>query len=210
MSKPYLQINPTYNSTTDVVTLDILALRMRGIDSLVLTGLSASQTINLSNGYFNGSTTFSANLDASTASGDANTTYVPATANLTFGGSASNTTSVNFQIRGVDLLGDGGYTFSSTQSTVDSAIGLLVASMSFTGNAAGFSATTSGNSIVFSSPVNTGSYFNGFTVSVSKQVGLGTFTFSQSASFANGTTTYYFDFNTSPFGDFGSSFGLTV
>lgn len=210
MSRPYLSINPTYNSSTDVVTLDITALRMRGISSLVLTGLSASQTINLSNGYFDGSVTFSANLDASTASGDANTTYVPATANLTFGGSASNTTSVNFQIRGVNLLGEGGYTFSSTQSTVTSAINLLVGSMSFTGNAAGFSATTSGNNIVFSSPSNTGNYFNGFTVSVSKQVGLGTFTFSQSSAFANGTTTYYFDFNTSPFGDFGNSFTLTV
>ena len=210
MSRPYLSINPTYNTNTEVVTLDILALRMRGINSLVLTGLSASQTINLSNGYFDGSTTFSAFLDSSTASGDANTTYVPATATLTFGGSASNTTSVNFQIRGVNLLVAGGYTFSSTQSTVASAINLLVGSMSFTGNAAGFSATTSGNSIVFSSPANTGNFFNAFTASVSKQVGLGTFTFSQSAAFANGSTTYYFDFNTSPFGDFGSSFGLTV
>ena len=63
MSRPYLQINPTYNSTTDVVTLDILALRMRGINSLVLTGLSASQTINLSNGYFNGSTTYNDFID---------------------------------------------------------------------------------------------------------------------------------------------------
>jgi hypothetical protein len=210
MSRPYLSISPTFATASDVVTLNIQALRMRGINSLVLTGLSASQTINLSNGYFNGSTTFSANLDSSTASGDANTTYVPATATLAFGGSASNTTSVNFQIRGVNLLGAGGYTFSSTQSTVASAINLLVGGMSFTGNAAGFSATTSGNSIVFSSPVNTGNFFNGFTASVSKQVGLGTFTFSQSAAFASGTTTYYFDFNTSPFGDFGSSFALTV
>jgi hypothetical protein len=210
MSRPYLSISPTFATASDVVTLNIQALRMRGINSLVLTGLSASQTINLSNGYFNGSTTFSANLDSSTASGDANTTYVPATATLTFGGSASNTTSVNFQIRGVNLLGAGGYTFSSTQSTVASAINLLVGGMSFTGNAVGFSATTSGNSIVFSSPVNTGNFFNGFTASVSKQVGLGTFTFSQSAAFASGTTTYYLDFNTSPFGDFGSSFALTV
>jgi hypothetical protein len=141
MSRPYLSISPTFATASDVVTLNIQALRIRGINSLELTGLSASQTINLSNGYFDGSTTFSANLDASTASGGANTTYVPATANLTFGGSASNTTSVNFQIRGVNLLGSGGYTFSSTQSTVAS-INLLVGSMSFTGNAAGFSAAT--------------------------------------------------------------------
>ena len=62
MSRPYVNINSSnYNSTTDVVTLDITALRLRGQSTLTIGGFTSSQTISLSDGYYaNSSFTFSA------------------------------------------------------------------------------------------------------------------------------------------------------
>jgi hypothetical protein len=227
MSRPYLSINPTYNTSTDVVTLDILALRMRGINSLVLTGLSASQPINLSNGYFDGSATFSANLDASTASGDANTTYVNPTCTITFGGTFSVGTSFylaywNGSSNSLFFKnGSTGYTFSATYSLTSGLEFICgTANTAFISNqmTGPFSVTASGNSLVFTAPY--GKYYSGGPYGiVLRNYNLGQATYSINgsgfgisggASFSGGTTTYYFDFNTSPFGDFGSSFALTV
>jgi len=212
MARPYLNINSaTYSYTTDVVTLDITALRLRGQSTITLGGFTSSQTISLSNGnYSNSSYTFSAVLDASTSSTTTTTTYNASTATITFSGTASKNANVGFKLPtsgGVSILGAGGYTFSATQSTTD-ALNLLIGSMSFTGAATGFSATTSGSSIVFSAPSNTGVYYNGFSVLVDKQVGLGTFTFS-GASFSGGTTTFALTLSS---GDFGSleTFKFTV
>ena len=51
MSRPYVNINSvSYNSTNDVLTLDITALRLRGASTLSIGGLTASgetQTITL-------------------------------------------------------------------------------------------------------------------------------------------------------------------
>lgn len=209
MSRPYLNINSaTFSYSTDVVTLDITALRMRGQTSITLGGFSASQTISLTNGYYNNSSyTFSAVLDGSTSSTSTSTTYSAATATITFSGTASKNANVGFTLPGtLKVLGAGGYTFSATQSTAD-ALNLLVGSMSF--STSGFSATTSGNSIVFSAPSSTGAYYNGYSVTVDKQVGLGTFTFSYGASFSAGTTTFALSLGSSDFETI-ESFNFTV
>lgn len=209
MPRPYLNINSaTFSYADDVVTLDITALRMRGQSSFTIDGFSSSQTISLTNGYYrNSSYTFSAVLDGSTSSTTTTTTYNAATAVVTFSGTASKNANVGFTLPGsLKVFGSGGYTFSATQSTLD-ALNLLVATMSF--STSGFSATTSGSSIIFSAPSRTGTYYNGYSVTVDKQAGLGTFTFSYGASFSNGTTTYALSLGSSNFGTI-ESFDFTV
>lgn len=207
MSRPYLNINSaTYSYTTDIVSMDITALRMRGVSSITLGGFSASRTISLSRGFYDNNTyTFSALLDGSTASATSSTTYVRATASITFTGTASTNTNIGFKLpstsgSGNTILGAGGYTFSATQS-LSAALNLLVGNMAFSGVASGFSATTSGNAIVFSAPSNTGVYYNGYSVTVDKQAGLGTiFTFSYGASFSKGSTTFALTLKSDNFG----------
>jgi len=213
MSRPYLNINSaTYSYSADVVTLDITALRMRGQSSITLGGFTSSRTIALSDGYYNNSSyTFSAVLDASTSSTTTTTTYNAATATIVFSGTASKNANVGFKIPtsgGVAILGAGGYTFSATQSTAV-ALNLLVGNMTFTGVAAGFSATTSGSSIVFTAPVKTGVYYNGYSVTVHKESGLGTFTFSHGATFSGGSTTFALNLSSTDFGSL-ESFNFTV
>lgn len=200
MSRPYLNINSaTFSYASDVVTLDITALRMRGQSSITLGGFSASQTINLTNGYYkNSSYTFSAVLDGATAATTASTTYSAATATIVFSGTASKNANVGFTLPGtINVFGNGGYTFSATQSTSD-ALDLLLATMSF--STSGFSATKSGTSIIFSAPSNTGAYYNGYSVTVQKQSGLGSFTFSYGTSFSNGSTTFALTLRSTDFG----------
>ena len=100
MSRPYLNINSaTYSYTTDVVTLDITALRLRGQSTITLGGFTSSQTISLSDGYYNNSSyTFSAVLDASTSSTTTTTTYNASTATIVFSGTASKNANVGFKI----------------------------------------------------------------------------------------------------------------
>jgi hypothetical protein len=227
MSRPYLKINPTYNSTTDVVSLDIQALRMRGVSSLVFTGLSASQTINLTNGFYNGSTTFSANLDAATTSGDANTLYVNPTCQITFGGTFSVGTSIYLDYfngsSGYPFFANGssGYTFSATYSLsagldfISGTANTAYVSNIMTGP---FTVTARGNNLIFTAPY--GKYYSGGPYGVRLQIyNLGQATFSingssvgalSGASFSGGSTTYFFDCNTTTFGDFSQSYGLTV
>ena len=206
MSRPYLTIQPTFNSSNDVVDLNVTAIRLRGVTALSLTGLSQSISTTITNGYYVGSLTFSANLNGSTAQGDANTIYTPSNASIAFSGSASNNANVKITLPlsggsgGTPILGAGGYTFSATQS-LPNALDMLVGSMNFTSSASGFSATVSGGSIVFTAPANTGAYYNSWTVT-SAGLGLGTFTFSNGASFASGTSKYLLDMN--PIGSYSS------
>ncbi len=208
MSRPYLKINSaTYSYSTDVVTLSLTALRLRGQSSFSVDGFSASRSISLTDGFYENSTyTFSAVLDGSTSSTTTTTTYNASTATVTFAGTASLNANVGFKLPtsgGVAVLGAGGYTFSATQSTA-AALNLLVGAMSFSGAAAGFSATTSGNTIVFSAPSNTGVYYNGFSVVVDKQGGLGTFTYS-GASFSGGYTSFALALSSTDFGSIETS-----
>jgi len=233
MSRPYLQINPTYNSSTDVVNLNITALRLRGVSSLTFTGMSASQTINITNGQYFGSYTFSAQLDSNTFSQTGSTVYTSATCSITFGGTFSgNSTCIlpQLQIGGsaYPIVTTTGFTFSATQS-LSTGLNNLCGSFStyFAASWPGFSATVSGNSIVVSAPW--GAYYN------SGQFGLkmaypapgtsyrnGSLTFSStypetasgfvSGSFSGGTSQYLMDLNLNGtgFGDISDPIYLIV
>lgn len=206
MSRPIIQVrSASYNSTSDIITLDLLALRLRGQSSITLGGLTSSQNINLGNGYYNGTFTFSAVLDTSTSSLGPNAVYVPAVATMSFGGTASPNSSLILSINAQQILS---YTFSATQS-LSTALDTLVATMSFTGAASGFSAGVAGSNIKFTAPEATGPYYNGFSVNLVSGNATGTFTFSRGASFSGGNVTAPFDLGTSNFGTLGG-FGITV
>jgi hypothetical protein len=197
MSRPYVNINSvSYNSTNDVLTLDITALRLRGASTLSIGGLTASgetQTISLSDGYYNNSSfTFSANIEAATASGLPSTaTFTPATAQFEFSGTASGgTTKTNLKISlwpgPVNVFGAGGYTFSSTQS-ISTALATLNANVSAV--PVGVTSSVSGNTLIFTAPSGTGKYYNGNDAKVSAPGAstLGTLGFTFSASEYSGT-----------------------
>ena len=212
----YVNINSvSYNSTNDVLTLDITALRLRGASTLSIGGLTASgetQTINLSDGYYNSSSfTFSANIEAATASGLPSTaTFTPATAQFEFSGTASGgATKTNLKISlwpgPVNVFGAGGYTFSSTQSILD-AVSTLNANVSAV--PVGVTSSVSGNTLIFTAPSGTGKYYNGNDAKVSTPVTtLGTlgFTFSDSeysGTWDGGVTTLSLTFSSDGFGEF--------
>ena len=195
MSRPYVNINSvSYNSTNDVLTLDITALRLRGASTLSIGGLTASgetQTISLSDGYYNSSSfTFSANIEAATASGLPSTaTFTPATAQFEFSGTASGgATKTNLKISlwpgPVNVFGAGGYTFSSTQSILD-AVSTLNANVSAV--PVGVTSSVSGNTLIFTAPSGTGKYYNGNDAKISSGTTLGTLGFTFSASEYSGT-----------------------
>ncbi len=214
MSRPYVNINSvSYNSTTDVVTLDITALRLRGASTISIGGLTAAQTISLSNGYYASSSfTFSANIEGVTASGLPSTaTFTPATAQFEFSGTASGgTTKTNIKISlwpgPVNVFGAGGYTFSSTQS-ISTALATLNANVSAV--PVGVTSSVSGNTLIFTAPANTGKYYNGNDAKVSAPGSstLGTLGFTFSASEYSGTwtggvTTLALTFSGNGFGEF--------
>lgn len=208
MSRPYVNINSvSYNSTNDVLTLDITALRLRGSSTLSIGGLTTSQTISLSDGYYNSSSfTFSANIEAATASGlPSTTTFTPATAQFEFSGTASGgATKTNLKISlfpgPVNVFGAGGYTFSSTQS-IAAALATLNANVSAV--PVGVTSSVSGNTLIFTAPDGTGKYYNGNDAKITGAV-LGGFTFSASeysGTWDGGVTTLSLTFSCG-FGEF--------
>ena len=193
MSRPYVNINSvTYNSTTDVVSLDITALRVRGESTITFGGFTTSQTISLSNGYYsNSSLTFSANINGVTSSGaGSNATFTPSTATFEFSGTASGgTTKTNVKIQlwpgPINVFGVGGYTFSSTQSLA-TAVATLAANVSSVPAGVTSSIDGSGNKLIFTAPANTGAYYNGNDAKISGAT-LGTLGFTFSATEYTGT-----------------------
>ena len=207
MSRPYLSIaSATYSN--NIVSLEIEALRMRGVTAITLGGFAQTQTIILATnssgnsiGYYNtvdamGPTqasayTFSVTL-TSTASNTGTTTFKPSTISIAFtGASASAGEGVSINLLGATgpsvFPGGGAYTFSSTQS-ITTALNTLVGSMSFTGLITQFSATVSGTSIIISSPY--GNFYNSSTASVSTSVGAGLTASANVYTFTGGTTTW--------------------
>lgn len=209
MSRPYININSaSYNGTTDVVSLDLLALRLRGQSSITVGGFTSSQTIALSDGYYSDTFTFSADVNGSTASGNAATaTFTAATKVFEFSGTASGpgATATNVKIAiwssGTNnVLGAGGFTFSSTTSAANAVI-LLHSNLTLP---TGISATTSGTSLIFTAPANTGAYYNDNIARVTT-TSLGTlgFTFSGSyytSTWSGGVTTLTIPVSTTDFG----------
>lgn len=211
MSRPYVNINSvSYNSTNDVLTLDITALRLRGASTISIGGLTAAQTITLSDGYYNNSSfTFSANIEGVTASGlPSTTTFTPATVQFELSGTASGgATKTNLKISlwpgPVAVFGAGGYTFSSTQS-ISTALATLNANVSAV--PVGVTSSVSGNTLIFTAPAGTGKYYNGNNALVTGAT-LGTlgFTFSASeysSTWTGGVTTLALTFSSNGFGEF--------
>ena len=194
MSRPYVNINSvSYNSTNDVLTLDITALRLRGASTLNIGGLTESQTISLSDGYYNSSSfTFSANIEAATASGlPSTTTFTPATAQFEFSGTASGgATKTNLKISlwpgPVNVFGAGGYTFSGVGGTQAIATALATLNANVSAVPVGVTSSVSGNTLIFTAPDGTGKYYNGNDAKITGAV-LGTLGFTFSASEYSGT-----------------------
>jgi len=201
MSLPYLRIDDvSYSTASNVLSVSLKALRIRGYDSendIIIEGFSQSKIIPITNGFFEGSVTYSIpNLETSTASTSPTTTYVPASRTWTFAGTASpnNTVRVNspdFGAVGSNLFI---FTFSSTQS-VSLAVATLVAtaSQNATGKWTGFTAEQSGNTFILSAPW--GAYNNGLDVVITAS---GSLTVSPTASqLVGGVTQYNLDFKRS-------------
>jgi hypothetical protein len=105
------------------------------------------------------------NLSVGTLGTSSTTTYTNPTLTYTFTGTVSATSNIKMQIRGVQVVNA---TSSTTLApTVSNFLAAIVnsGSFSFTGNAAGFSVTTSNNSLIFTAPTNTGNFYNGLTIS---------------------------------------------
>lgn len=209
MSRPYVNINSSnYNSNTDVVTLDITALRLRGQSTLTIGGFTSSQTISLSDGYYsNSSLTFSANINGTSSIGNYSTsTFSPATATFAFSGTASGGgTKTNVKIQlwpgAINVFGAGGYTFSATQSA-ETAVATLNSNISQV--PVGVTSSVSGSTLIFTAPANTGAYYNGNDAKVTgSQLGLLGFTFSTAeygGTWSGGITTVTIDLSAGDFG----------
>jgi hypothetical protein len=210
MSRPYVNINSaTYNSSTDVVTLDITALRLRGQSEFTISGFTQSYTIPLTDGYYsNSSYTFLANINGTASGGNTGAQFTPATADFVFGGTATGgatKTNVKIQVFGdggpYSLFGSGGYTFSADKSTT-AAVAELAANIKFLPT--GATATANGNTLTLIAPANTGAYYNGNEAKLQNGVlGTGGFTFSNSyysGTWQGGTTTFTLSLTSSSFG----------
>lgn len=182
MSRPYININSaSYNSTTDVITFDITALRLRGETLITVAGFTESRTVSLTDGRFltedSGNFTFSANVNGTssnnlTGANGVSPTFTPATATFTFGGTATGgsvtPTNVKISVWGsgttasgstavYTIFGAGGYTFSATQSAASAVVTLK---NSISSLPSGATATTSGDSLIIHAPYSTGAYYN--------------------------------------------------
>ena len=212
MSRPYANINSaTYSGgTSDVVTLDITAFRLRGQSTLTIGGFTQSQSIALSNGYYSGSLTFSSNINGVTSSGlPSSATFTSATRTFTFTGTASGTgTKTNVKIglfpaAATNIFSGGGYTFSNTVGAA-AAVAELYSNLGPLPS--GITATVSGTSLIFTAPVNTGAYYNGNDAKITGAV-LGTLGFTFSSTYYGGTwsggvTTLTIPLSTDDFGTF--------
>jgi hypothetical protein len=214
MSRPYVNINSaTYSSGlsgTDVVTLNVTAYRLRGQSTLTIGGFTQSQTVALSDGYYNGSFTFSSNINGSTSSTLASgTTFTPATAVFEFSGTASGgATKTNVKISlwpgPVAVFGAGGYTFSGVGGTQAIATALATLNANVSAVPVGVTSSVSGNTLIFTAPANTGAYYNGNDAKITGAV-LGTlgFTFSSAeygGTWSGGVTTLTLPLSSTDFG----------
>jgi hypothetical protein len=181
MSRPYININSSsYNSSTDLITFDVTALRLRGETSLTVGGFTESRTISLTDGRYLteevGSFTFTANVNGTSSNNlTGDETFTPATAVFTFDGTAyggatvASRTNIKMQVWGspttgngptaiYDIFGIGGYTFSADQVAADAVNTLKANIISLP---TGATATTSGSSLIITAPASTGAYYNG-------------------------------------------------
>lgn len=210
MSRPYININSaSYNSTTDIITFDVTALRLRGETTLTVGGFTQSKTITLTDGHYlveeSGYFTFSANVNGTSSNNltGANgivPVFTPATAVFTISGTAIGTgaagtrtnvkisvvgsgTTSNAATQSYNLFGVGGYTFSADQAA-SAAVATLAANI--TSLPTGATATVSDNTLTIIAPASTGAYYNGYNASLTS-TSLGTNGITFSGTYYTGT-----------------------
>lgn len=204
MSRPYINISST-NYTSSVLTLNLEAYHTRGGGPITITGLSQSLSYTILGKSIDGTevATFSiGNLGTSSTAiytADCGPTY------LVFGGTPSTSTNVKISIGGVQITS----TTASNSSTLT-----LVNDIKSAFSYNGFTTATysSGNtfSVSIGPSTNTGSMFNGLSVSVNVTKGTGnslTYSLAGSATpgvlspiyyattYSGGSTTYPFTIN---------------
>jgi len=183
MSRHYLRIdNVSYSTASNVLSVSLQASRIRGYDNendIIIEGFSQSKTIPVSNGFFQGTVTYSvADLETSTASTSPTTTYVAPTVDVIISGTAVNTDEITLatELGSIVTL-----PFTTTQSAA-SVSQLLAATIS-----GEFSAVANGETLTISALW--GSYYNGLNFEITDV----TTSESLSASVAGGGTQSEFE-----------------
>jgi hypothetical protein len=167
MALPYLNIdNVSYSTASNVLSVSLTAARIRGYDNendIIIEGFSQSKTIPITNGFFQGTVTYSLpDLETSTSSVSSTTTYVEASRTFSFTGTASAGQSVRITSSDFNtnlIL----HTFSATVSTSDAVVILAATISQFaTGLWAGFTAEASNTTLTVKAPW--GAYYNGLDI----------------------------------------------
>ena len=168
MALPYLNIdNVSYSTASNVLSVSLTAARIRGYDNendMIIEGFSQSKTIPITNGFFQGTVTYSLpDLETSTSSVSSTTTYVEASRTFSFTGTASAGQSVRITSSDFNNTNLILHTFSATVST-SAAVAILAATISSfaTGLWTGFTAEASNTTLTVKAPW--GAYYNGLDI----------------------------------------------
>ena len=202
MSRPYLRIdNVSYSTASNVLSVSLQASRIRGYDNendIIIEGFSQSKTIPVSNGFFQGTVTYSVpDLETSTASVGDTTTYVAPTVDVFISGTAIDGDVFDL-IYELELEPLSSISFGDTFSAWGAAEYLA---STFSSNF-GFSATVSTGPGTYPAILKIsapwGSYYNGINIDFDRNFALtasSTFTASLSGTeFEGGITQYNLNF----------------
>lgn len=159
MASSFLEIKSmSYDYECDIVSVDFLACRVGS--SLLLEGFADSVIIPVDINQINNYITFSIILDASTSSNTNSTTYIDSEAIIDFG-IIKGGSLVNIKLLTTKLLGDGVFVEDDI-SFVDFVSSLL----NTFENLNGFEIKIEDSLVKCKAPINTGVYYNGFTIQV--------------------------------------------
>lgn len=177
MSRPYFNIaNLGYSGPTLSMSLTYFKLRnnLTNGSTFSIDGFSNSLVVTLNNSNstfgkydFNTSTVGEElpydllNINVGTLGTSSTTTYTQPTLTFAYSGTVSATTNLRVQILGVTVIN----ATSSAALAPTASRFLSSISGNFTGAAAGFSVTSSGDNLIFTAPTNTGNFYNGVTIS---------------------------------------------
>lgn len=159
MASSFLEIKSmSYDYEYDIVSVDFLACRVGS--SLLLEGFADSVIIPVDINQINNYITFSIILDASTSSNTSSTTYIDSESIIDFG-IIKGGSLVNIKLLTTKLLGDGVFVEDDI-SFVDFVSSLL----NTFENLNGFEIKIEDSLVKCKAPINTGVYYNGFTIQV--------------------------------------------
>lgn len=213
MSRPYFNIdNITYVGGNLSLYLTYFKLRTNAISGATfsLDGFSNSLVYTVTNSnsqtpdYDTNPATigeeipydlFTKNTSLGTSS---TTTYTQPTITFTYTGTVSTTTNLKVQILGTNVVN---LTSVAALGGSTSTQFLATTTFSFANSASNFTGTVSGNSLIFTGPVNTGNFYNGLTaVSIVTQNNSSFATSSTAGTFSGGINTYTLTLNYLPLG----------